>query len=57
MRFGDEKLGKLARRQLDSIQNDPRGQRPRRAVIAEFWESAWEIHGNRQLAQAGLTGG
>lgn len=52
--YGERFLVGLAQDQLNALKRDPRLERgDRRAVVAEFWDSLWELHNNQFVARAG----
>lgn len=50
---GPEHLGDLAREQLEAMRRDPRLDRSEAAVVANFYNSLWEIHSNLMIAKRG----
>lgn len=54
MTIGEEGLGELARSQLEAARRDPRLDRGRAAMMADFWDSLEEVERVRFLGMWGL---
>lgn len=54
MSIGEEGLGELARSQLEAARRDPRLDRGRTAMVADFWDSMEEVERVRSLGMWGL---
>lgn len=53
MRIGEEGLGEFAREQIEAARKDPRGDRGRGAMVADFWLAVQEAERVRMLAISG----
>jgi len=53
-RVGEEGLGAFARSQIEATRNDPRLERGRGAMIADFWDAMEEAERSRGLGILGL---
>jgi hypothetical protein len=54
MRIGEERLGQLARSQIEAVRRDPRLGRERGASVADFWDAMEEAERVRTLGVWGL---